>query len=76
VGWFLAIYAGPVVSLLRSPFPRRINVALGVTYLAVLLALSWVSAQSARMDTLQTSGQPEARLILSVLRELIQPFRW
>jgi hypothetical protein len=76
VGWFLAIYAGPVVSLLRSPFPRRINVALGVAYLAVLLALSWVSAQSARMDTFQTSGQPEARLILSVLRELIQPFRW
>jgi hypothetical protein len=74
--WFLAVYAGPVVSLRRSPFPRRINVALGVAYLAALLTLSWVSAQSARMDTLQTSGQPEARLILSVLRELIQPFRW
>ena len=39
-GWFLAIYAGPTISLLRSPFPPRTNIALGIAYIIVLLAFS------------------------------------
>ena len=74
VGWFLATYAGPVVSLLRSPFDRRINIALGVAYLAVLLVLSWVSAQSARVETLSVGG--EQGMVIGILRDLVQPFRW
>ena len=73
-GWFLATYAGPVVSLLRSPFDRRINIALGVAYLAVLLVLSWVSAQSARVETLSVGG--EQGMVIGILRDLVQPFRW
>jgi len=76
IGWFLAIYAGPVVSLLRSPFGRRVNIALGSAYLAVLFVLSWVGAHAARVDTLSTEGSPEPGLIMGVLKELVQPFRW
>ena len=74
VGWFLATYAGPVVSLLRSPFDRRVNMALGAAYLALLLVLSWVSAQSARVGTLGAGG--EQGIIIGILGDLVQPFRW
>jgi len=72
--WFLATYAGPIVSLLRSPFSRRINIVLGVTYLVALIALSWVNSQAARVE----AGVPvhEPGLVISILRELVQPFRW
>jgi hypothetical protein len=73
-GWFLATYAGPVVSLVRSPFHRRTNIVLGVAYLVVLLALSWVSAQAVRVEAAGSGDEPA--LIISVLRELVQPFRW
>jgi hypothetical protein len=72
--WFLATYAGPVVSLVRSPFQRRTNIVLGIAYIAMLLALAWVSAQAARVETLDIREAPS--LMISVLRELVQPFRW
>lgn len=31
LAWFVAIYAGPVALLLRSPFPRRTNIAVWVS---------------------------------------------
>jgi hypothetical protein len=74
VAWFLATYAGPVVSLVRSPFHRRTNIVLGVAYLVVLLALSWVSALAVRVEAAGSGDEPA--LIISVLRELVQPFRW
>jgi hypothetical protein len=72
--WFLATYAGPAVSLRRSPFPRRTNIALGVAYLVLLLTLSWVNSQAVVVETAGTAG--ETGLILGILRELVQPFRW
>jgi hypothetical protein len=74
VAWFLATYAGPVISLVRSPFPRRTNIALGAACLVVLLALSWVSSHAMRVEAAVSSDAPG--LIFSVLRELVQPFRW
>jgi hypothetical protein len=74
VAWFIATYTGPVVSLVRSPFHRRTNIALGVAYLVVLLALSWVSSHAARVEA--TGSGYEPGLMISVLRELVQPFRW
>jgi hypothetical protein len=74
IGWFLAVYAGPLVSLLRSPFHRRINIALGIAYLVVLLVLCWVSAQTVRVEAAVPADEPG--LIFSVLRELVQPLRW
>ena len=74
VAWFLATYAGPVISLVRSPFHRRSNIALGVAYLVVLLALAWVSSHAVRVETAVSGDGPG--LIFPVLRELVQPFRW
>jgi hypothetical protein len=74
VAWFIATYAGPLVSLVRSPFHRRTNITLGVAYLVVLLALSWVSSHAARVEA--TGSGYEPGLMISVLRELVQPFRW
>ena len=72
--WFLATYAGPVVSLLRSPFPRRTNISLGVAYLFLLLALSWVNAQAAQIEAISSGNAPG--LLISILIELVQPLRW
>ena len=74
VAWFLATYVGPVVSLVRSPFQRRTNIALGIAYMVVLLALAWVSAQAVRVEAAVSGDEPG--LIFSILRELVQPFRW
>jgi hypothetical protein len=74
VAWFLATYVGPVVSLVRSPFQRRTNITLGVAYLVVLLALAWVSSHAARVEAAVSGDEPG--LIIGVLRELVQPFRW
>ena len=74
VAWFLATYAGPVISLVRSPFPRRTNIVLGAAYLVVLLALSWVSSHAMRVEA--TGSGDEASLVMSILIELVQPFSW
>ena len=72
--WLFAAYVGPAVSLFRSPFGRRITVALGVAYLLVLISLAHVSAQAVRLemarDAKSTKPPPTA------LNELIQPLRW
>ena len=74
VAWFLATYAGPVVSLLRSPFDRRTNMALAAAYLIVLITLSWVNSQAV---ILEAAGPVDAPgLVISILRELVQPFWW
>ena len=73
-GWFLATYAGPAVSLLRSPFPHRANIVLGIAYIVVLLAFSWISAEAARVEASIAGEAPG--LAFSVLRELVQPVRW
>jgi hypothetical protein len=74
VAWFLAIYAGPVVSLVRSPFPRRTNIALGVAYLVLLLVLCWINSHAFRLEA--AGSGDEAGLLMGVLRELVQPLRW
>jgi hypothetical protein len=72
--WFLAIYVGPLVSLVRSPFARRTNISLGIAYLILLMVFSWLTAQTVRVES-AVSGDPPG-LIFSVLRELLQPLRW
>ena len=72
--WFLANYIGPLVSLVRSPFQRRTNIALGIAYLLVLLVLCWITALTVRVESAVSGDQPG--LIFSVLRELVQPLRW
>ena len=72
--WFLAIYLGPTVCLLRSPLGRGANLTLAAAYLVVLLALSAVSMDAARS---QAGGSGNAAEPLpSLLTELVQPLRW
>jgi hypothetical protein len=74
VAWFLANYVGPLVSLAKSPFHRRTNIALGIAYLLVMLVFCWLTAQSVRVEAAVSGDEPG--LIFSVLRELVQPLRW
>jgi hypothetical protein len=72
--WFLATYVGPLVSLLRSPFDRRTNIALAIAYMVLLIALAWVNSQAASVEATGAEGEPG--LVFGVLRELVQPLRW
>ncbi len=72
--WFLTTYAGPFISLVRSPFERRTNIALGTAYLLVLLVICWYTSLAVRVESAVSGGEPG--LILGVLRELVQPLRW
>ena len=72
--WFLSNYVGPVVSLMRSPFHRRTNIALGIAYLLVLFVFCWLTAQTVRVESAVSGDKPG--LIFSTLRELVQPLRW
>ena len=74
IAWFLAMYVGPIASLLRSPFPERINITLGVAYLAVLFVLAWINAQAGLVES-ASLGKP-AGLSGAVLKELVQPLFW
>lgn len=74
VAWFMAIYGGPLVTLLRSPFSRRVNITLGIMYLAVLLVLSWVNFQAFTFEAVY-SGKT-AGISIHFLSELVQPFVW
>jgi len=74
LGWFLSTYVGPTVSLLRSPFSKRINITLGMAYVVLLLLLFWVNANSLQVETL--GDEEGSRLVIGVLKEIVQPFRW
>ena len=74
IGWFLAVYVGPLVSLVRSPFQRRTNIALGIAYLCLVLVLCWATAQTVQVEAAVSADKPGP--IFSVLRELVQPLRW
>ncbi len=74
VAWFLATYIGPLVSLMRSPFRQRTNITLGLAYLFILVLLAWVSSHAVHVETAGSGDAPG--LIISVLSELVQPFRW
>jgi hypothetical protein len=72
--WFLVAYAGPVVALVRPPFQCHTNIALGFACVVLLFMLAWVNAQAVRVEAAGAGDVPG--LIYSVLRELVQPFRW
>ena len=74
LAWFFATYLGPVVALVRSPFPLKTNIALGLAYVISVVTLAWVSSHAVRVeDAVSGDGQ---RVIFNVLMELFQPFRW
>jgi uncharacterized membrane protein YGL010W len=71
--WFMAMYVAPLTSLLRSPFPRRINLLVGLAYFALILVLAWVNAQAVLIESVNLDRPAMFKL---VFRELVQPLRW
>jgi hypothetical protein len=72
--WFLAMYVGPAVSLLRSPFGIRVTTALGLAYLALLVLIARVSAEAFVLESAQAGA--DAQTASSWAIELLQPVRW
>ncbi|WP_163338483.1 hypothetical protein [Desulfopila sp. IMCC35008] len=73
IAWFLAMYIGPLISLIRSPFPQITNLSLGIGYISLVLLLSWVNSQAVLIEISSGSFLFEPGM---VLRELTQPLRW
>jgi len=73
--WLISVYVGPLVSLLRSPFSKRITIILAGLYILLVLSTAYINMQAVRLETMlsatNTAG-PEPTLI----NELIQPLRW
>ena len=73
-GWFLATYVGPAVSLLRSPFTRRVTIGLAMAYLVLLVLVAYVSRQALLLEAAR-SGR-DAGAATTLLAEILQPLRW
>lgn len=73
IAWALAIYLGPLVSVLRSPFERRINVVLVLVYLGLLLLVSriWTMAMQLEVQRADPEGPG-----VSWLGGLVAPLVW
>jgi hypothetical protein len=72
--WFLATYVAPIVSLRRSPFPRRINASLWAGYVAVVVLPAWLNAQARAIEA-AGAGQSGSSLGYFVT-DLLQPISW
>jgi hypothetical protein len=73
VAWAMAVYLGPLVSLLRSPYGRRITVALGLGYLLLLLLAGRVWATALLLEVQRPAL---AGTVQSWLGGLAAPFYW
>ncbi len=73
VAWALAAYLGPVVSLLRSPFGRRADVALALAYVVLLLLVGRVWTMALQLEA--QSSDLESSLV-SWLKGLVAPLVW
>jgi hypothetical protein len=71
--WFLTSYVGPVIALLRSPFGTARTLVLTMFYIALILALAWVRANS---STLQSSREDNNTVDGSIWIELAAPLSW
>ncbi len=74
IAWFLAMYIGPLVSLLRSPFSKAANWSLGLIYLFLVLTLAWVNVQAAFIEF--EHAATGFSLAGHFLLELLQPLQW
>ncbi|WP_428353956.1 hypothetical protein [Methyloprofundus sp.] len=72
--WFIATYVGPFVSLMRSPFSKRITIIQGGLYLLLVLSTAYINTQTIRLDALL--GGNTVGTEPTILKELLQPLRW
>lgn len=74
LAWVFAMYIGPAVSLLRSPFGLRTTTSLGIVYLLLVFSVAHVSAQAVRLEVAR--GVIDAEAAPTLFNELLQPLRW
>ena len=74
LAWVFAMYIGPAVSLLRSPFDLRTTASLGVVYVLLVLSVAHVSVQVVRLEVAR--GVIDADAAPTMFNELLQPLRW
>ncbi|WP_319549190.1 hypothetical protein [Desulfogranum marinum] len=74
--WFLAMYVGPIITLLRSPFSRRANVSLGIFYVVVIVLLSWVNSEALMFENEMMNASEKTVKHIYFLLELVQPLIW
>lgn len=72
--WFLAMYAGPVVTLCRSPFSLRCSAILGTLYVVLVVTMAWVTAQAEIIEALQSDMSRS--MVERILWQLVQPLTW
>ena len=73
IAWALAMYVGPAVSLIRSPFGRGTTITLGIVYLAVMTTVSTVLVKAHQME-LRALGEESTNL--GWLGGFVQPLLW
>ncbi|GGB20822.1 hypothetical protein [Agarivorans gilvus] len=74
VAWLAAIYLGPLVSLLRSPFSKRLNLRMALLYVGLLLVMFWLNYQ---VELFELSNSGSASLLLPrFVFEFFQPLVW
>jgi hypothetical protein len=73
VVWMLAAYAGPIVSLLRSPFGASRNAALAASYLLLMVVLAHFIGLASE---LQSNLEGRTATDWPVLRLLFIPIDW
>lgn len=71
--WILAAFVGPVVSLLRSPFGLRYNLALGAGYLVLVMSLAHFIGVATELQSM-LEDQPFSNWPL--LRLIFMPVDW
>lgn len=74
VAWLAAIYLGPLVSLLRSPFSRRLNLGMALSYVGLLLMMFWLNYQVVLFELTSKDG-PSFGLPRFIV-EFFQPLVW
>jgi hypothetical protein len=74
IGWSLAFYLGPIVSLLRSPFRRATNIALVGLYILLVAVTLTAGLLAGNLEAAASAEQPLG--LGAVPLFLMQPSRW
>lgn len=75
ITWGAATYFGPCITLIRSPFSRRITITLGGTYLLLLQLTHWINYQVLLFEA-ENIGEITPQIPFHFLLAFIQPALW
>ena len=72
--WLAAMYVGPVVAVLRSPFSRLATTSLAIAYVAGVILAAAISAEVVQLQRMRAGDTTFVKP--SLVTELVQPLRW